>query len=302
MSRQRWLLACVCLTILAHSLGAMTLDYTTSATAWAEAGWYDLWFDEVVALPVEDSDEATGGRSYADAYWDERQYAGKLGVNIAASAKNEPNLVTLTTDLSGSFRSGSYTLDYLYFYQEAQAVVDANICVDEFPPGTPCSLRFDVNWPQDTWTGEYFWRLEATSYVEQVQCGYDANGPYGSRHDQITVYAGEPVHLFLGTLGGGLYEIGGGNTLGVGRIQLDVRLTVTRQIADLKTDGFIDFKDFAVFARQWRRSDPNSAEAESYAAADFNGSGNIDIRDLEYFAYYWLLSPQPALVLEEGRQ
>jgi hypothetical protein len=305
MSGQSWLpvpLACACLTTLAHPLGAMTVDYSTSAKALAEAGWYDAWFGDVVADPVEDSDKATGARSYADAYWDEIKYAGKLGINIAASAKVEPNLIVLTTDLSGSFRSEAGTPLLTYFYQEAQGTVDAIVCVDEFPPGTPCSLRYDVSWPQDTWTGEYYWRFEVTSYVERVECGYDANGPYGSRNDQITVYAGEPVHIFLVTVGAGLNEIGAGNTLGVGRIQLDVRLTVTRQITDLKTDGFVNFKDVAVFARQWRRSDPNSAEAAPYAAADFNGSGNVDIDDLKYFAYYWLLTPRPDLVMGQGRQ
>jgi hypothetical protein len=94
-----------------------------------------------------------------------------------------------------------------------------------------------------------------------VECGYDVNGPYGPRSGQVTAFAGEPVYVFLGTAGEGLYEIGAGNFLGVGRIQLDVQLAVTRHIADLKADGFVNFKDFAVFARQWRHSDPNGAEA-----------------------------------------
>lgn len=304
MARRKWclvLLPCACLTTLVHSLGAITLDYSTSAKALAEVGWYDPWFGPI-AEPVEDSDKAAGGRSYADAYWDEIQFAGRLGINIAASATAEPNLIVLTTDLSGSFRSEAGTPLFTHFYQQAQGTVDATVYVDEFPPGTPCSLRYDVNWPQDTWTGEYLWRFEAVSYVEQVECGYDPNGPYGLRHDQITVFAGEPVRIFLGTAGGGLNEIGVGSTLGVGRIQLDVRLTVSRQITDLNTDGFVNFEDFAVFARQWRRSDPNSAEAASHAAADFDGTQTVDIQDLKWIPYYWLLSPQPALALGEARQ
>lgn len=303
MSRRGWLPALLlwtCLGGFGNPLEALTLDYSTSASALAEAGWYDPWFDELVADPVEDSDKATNGRSYAEAYWDEIQYAGKLSVSMAASAKIEPNTVTLTTELSGSFRSDVGTQLLSYFYQEAQGTVEATVVVDEFPPGTPCSLWFDVSWPQDTWTGEYYWMFHAASQVEQVGCGYDANGPYGPRYDQITVFAGEPVKLVLTTLGGGIYEIGFGNSLGAGKIRLDVRLTVARQLVDLRTDGIVDFKDFAVFARQWRRSDPNSVEAPLHAAADFDGSGLVDIQDLDWIAYYWLLAPPPALV--PGRQ
>ena len=53
------------------------------------------------------------------------------------------------------------------------------------------------------------------------------------------------------------------------------------------------FKDFAVFARQWHHSDPNSAEAAQHDAADFDNSGTVDVNDLGCLAYYWLLSPKP---------
>jgi len=268
------------------------LDYSTTAKALAEGGWIGP-FGEINALPVADSKEMAGGRSYAEAYWHEFQYGGKLDINIAASAKTDPNLIVLTTDLSGSFRSEAGTPLFTYFYQQAQGTVEGFVTIDEFPPGTPCSLRFEVNWPQDTWTGDYYWRLEMASYVELAECGYDVNGPYGPRRGQITAVAGEPVYVLLGTLGEGLYEIGGANALGVGRIQLDVNLTVTPHIADLNADGFVNFKDFAVFDRPWHHSDPNSAEATQHDAADFNDSGMVDIGDLQWLAYYWLLSPRP---------
>jgi hypothetical protein len=279
--------------VLVHSVGAMTLEYSTTAKALAEGGWIDMYFGDIMAVPVADSKEATGGRSYADAYWDEIKYAGKLDINIAASAKTDPNLIVLTTDLFGSFRSEAGTPLFTYFYQQAEGALKGKVHIDEFAPGTPCSLRFEVSWPQDTWTGDYYWRLEAVSRVERIECGYDPNGPYGPRSGQVTAIAGEPVEIFLGTLGEGLYEIGAGNALGVGRIQLDVKLTVTPHIADLKTDGFVNFKDFAVFARQWNHSDPNSAEAAMHDAADFDDSGTVDIGDLQWLAHYWLLSPQP---------
>ena len=114
-----------------------------------------------------DSKETPGERSYADAYWHEFQYGGKLDINIAASAKTDPNLIVLTTDLSGSFREEAGTDLFSYFYQEAKGTVEGFVTIDEFPPGTPCSLRFEATWPQDTWTGEYFWRLEAASYFER---------------------------------------------------------------------------------------------------------------------------------------
>lgn len=296
MPTRRWLLVlllCVCSITFVRSLDAMTLDYATAAKALAEAGWIDQYFGDILALPVQDSKETTGGRSYADAYWHEMQYAGKLDINIAASAKTDPNLIVLTTDLSGSFRSEAGTPLFTYFYQQAQGTLEGQVNIDEFPPGTPCSLRFEATWSQDTWTGDYYWRLETASYIERTECGYDVNGPYGPRSGQVTAFAGEPVYVFLGTLGEGLYEIGGGNALGVGRIQLDVKLTVTRHIADLKPDGFVNFKDFAVLARQWRCSDPSVAEAVQHAAADFDHSGTVDVNDLDCLMHYWLLSPRP---------
>jgi len=280
--------------MIVHSLSAITLDYATSAKALAEGGWIGP-FGDVGAWPVMDSQELPDERSYADAYWHEFPYGGKLDINIAASAKTDPNLIVLTTDLGGSFREEVGTDLFTYFYQEAQGIVEGLITIDEFPPGTPCSLRFEATWPQDTWTGEYYWRLEADSYFERMQCGYDVNGPYGppSRSGQVTAFAGEPVYVYLGTLGQGLYEIGGDDALGAGRIQLDVTLTVTPHIADLNADRYVNFKDFARFARQWRRNDPNSAEAAQRAAADFDGSGTVEIHDLEWIAHYWLLSPLP---------
>jgi hypothetical protein len=295
------LLPCVCLTTLAHSLGAMTLEYSTTASALAEGGWIDPYFGDIIATPVADSREAAGGRSYADAYWDEIKYAGKLDINIAASATTDPNLIVLTTELSGSFRSEVGTPLFTYFYQLAEGTIAGLLHIDEFPPGTPCSLHFQASWPQDTWTGDYYWRLEIVSDVEWIECGYGVAGPYGPRSGSVTAIAGEPVHLFLGTLGEGLYQIGAANALGVGRIQLDVELTVTRHIADLHADGFVNFEDFAVFARQWRCSAPGPDEIAGHTAADFDGSGAVDVGDLQWLAHYWLLSPRPPAGGEAGQ-
>lgn len=272
---------------LVHSVGAITLEYSTTAKALAEVGAINPYTGRPMAIPVTSSKAATNDRSYADAYWKEIQYAGKFDINIAASAKIDPNLITLTTDLSGSYRDLMTDL-FLYFYQWAEGTFSGTIVVDEFPPGTPCSLRFEANWPQDTWTSDYYWRFEAVSSLERVQCGYDPNGPYGplSRSGQIAVIAGEPVEIFLGTAGEGVSEYGGRDAMGAGRIQLDVKLTATRHAADLYVDDLINFKDFAVFARQWRSSDPGNT-------ADFNGSGVVDIGDLQWLAYYWLLPLRP---------
>jgi hypothetical protein len=120
----------------------MTLDYATTAKALAEGGWIDQFFGEINALPVADSKETAGGRSYAEAYWDEIKYAGKLDINIAASAKADPNLIVLTTDLSGSFRSEAGTPLLTYFYQQAQGTVEGFVTIDEFPPGHALQSAF----------------------------------------------------------------------------------------------------------------------------------------------------------------
>jgi hypothetical protein len=291
MSNRRWLsvlLSVLCSTVLVPSAGAITLEYSTTAKAVSEVGAINPYTGGLMALPVTSSKGAANDRSYADAYWKEIQYAGKLDINVAASAKTDPNQIVLTTDLSGSWREDAGTDLFLYFYQWAESTVSGTVVVDEFPPGTPCSLRFEASWPTDSWTGDYYWRFEAVSSLERVECGYDPNGPYGplSRSGQITVLAGEPVEIFLGTAGEGLYEIEGREALGVGRIQLDVTLTAGPHAADLYVDDLINFKDFAVFARQWRSDEPGNA-------ADFDGSGVVDISDLQWPAHYWLLPLRP---------
>jgi len=281
----------------------MTLEYATAAQALAEAGWIDPFFGDLVALPVEDAENVTGGPSSAQAYWNEIRYAGELGIDALALAETaDPNRIVLRNKLSGSFRSEAGTPLLTYFFQHAQCSVEGLFHIDEFPPGTPCSLHFEATWPQDTWTGDYLWRFEAASNVGRVECGWDPNGPYGPRAASITVFAGEPVYVFLASLGEGLNEIGGRNGLGVGTIQLDLGLTVTRHIADLKPDGFVNFKDFAVFAEQWSRSDPNAAETGQYDPADLDCDSRVAGRDLLYFSRSWLLCPRPPASKEESPQ
>ncbi|MBN1509366.1 MAG: hypothetical protein JW955_21145 [Sedimentisphaerales bacterium] len=285
--RLSMLLPCLCSTILVHSAGAITLEYSTTAKALAEVGAINPYTGQPMALPVTDSEAAANDRSYARADWEEIQYAGKFDITLATSAKTEPNLVMLTTDLYGSYRDLWPDL-FLYYYQWAEGILSGTVVVDEFPPGTPCSLRFEASWPTDTWTSDYYWRFEAVSSLERVECGYDPNGPYGplSRSGQITVIAGEPVDIFLGTAGEGVCEWGGRDAMGAGRIVLDVTLTATRHAADLYVDDVINFKDFAVFAQQWRNREGGNA-------ADFDGSGVVDISDLQWPAHYWLLPLRP---------
>jgi hypothetical protein len=79
------------------------------------------------------------------------------------------------------------------------------------------------------------------------------------------------------------------------------KLTATPHVTDLNADGFVNFEDFARFARQWRRSDPNSAGAARHAAADLDGSGTVDLGDLQWLAYYWLLCPGPPAETPDAR-
>jgi thermitase len=46
-------------------------------------------------------------------------------------------------------------------------------------------------------------------------------------------------------------------------------------------DNFVNFRDYAVFAENWRKSG-------SGLAGDFDDNGTIDVNDLAYFTYYWL--------------
>jgi hypothetical protein len=295
------LLSWACSVVLIPCAGAVTLDYATGAVAVAEVGWRDALFGDV-ALPVDDTDEAVNATSQAHAYWKEIAYAGKVDIGITASATSEPNLIVLTNDLSGSYKfdAGSDLFDY--FYQDAQGYVDGYVVIDDFPVGMPCSLHFEATWPQDTWTGGYLWHFEAASDVDWIQCGYDPNGPYGPRSGSVTAFAGEPVHVYLATRGGGYAESEDRNALGWGKIQLDLNLTATPHVADLKTDGIVNFEDFAIFAHQWRRTDADPAQVAERTAADFDGSGRVDPNDLEYVAYWWLLSPRPAPAGDEAVQ
>jgi parallel beta-helix repeat protein len=57
---------------------------------------------------------------------------------------------------------------------------------------------------------------------------------------------------------------------------------------DLDDSGFVDFKDFAIFAQNWLHTGSN-------LSGDFNGSGTVDMADLAIFANSWLttfINPQ----------
>jgi hypothetical protein len=285
-----------------QSLHGMALDYDTSASALAEAGWYDGLSGDLLAWPVEDAQEAVNGPSRAQAQWRQITYAGKFDIDISTSAQTDPNLIVLTSKLSGSYRFEAGSDLFAYFYQEAGCSLGGTVQIEEFPAGTPCSLHFEATWPQDTWTGGYFWRFAAESQVDAMECGWDEQGPYGPRFGHITAFAGEPVHVFLATLGQGYAEIGLRNALGAGSIQLDLKLTATRHVADLNQDGYVNFGDLAAMGRQWRRTDPNEAQAAQREAADFDHSGMVDANDLDYLTRHWLLSPRPGLPPEKRAQ
>ncbi|MGB8225628.1 MAG: right-handed parallel beta-helix repeat-containing protein, partial [Sedimentisphaerales bacterium] len=54
---------------------------------------------------------------------------------------------------------------------------------------------------------------------------------------------------------------------------------------DLSQDGFVDFSDFAVFARSWKTLDGN---ANYNDRCDFYNDGKIDYKDLYIFCNHWL--------------
>jgi hypothetical protein len=58
-------------------------------------------------------------------------------------------------------------------------------------------------------------------------------------------------------------------------------------LPDLQQDGYIDFKDFAIFASQWLNTDCNCLNSWCNRA-DITEDGIVDLFDLSNFASYWL--------------
>lgn len=65
------------------------------------------------------------------------------------------------------------------------------------------------------------------------------------------------------------------------------------QGADLTQDEGVTLRDYAVLAREWRRTDCSRTNLWC-RGADFNRSGAVDGNDLAYLANHWLRPPTPA--------
>jgi hypothetical protein len=286
-------LSLACTVAIVPCARAMTLDYRTAAGALVEVSWWDTDWGNMVVEPIQDSEESDNDPSRAHAYWTRQGSISRMDIGAVASVKSEPNRIVLTGEISASHTLGGDWRDFNYFYQDSGCYAEGFVQIDDLPAAMPCSVHFEATWPQDTWTGAYYWRFEAVSEIDGVQCGWDEQGPYGPRSGSVTAFVGEPVYIYLATRAGGYAEPDGPFNLGSGLIQLDLVLTTTRHVADLKADAIINFEDFAIMAHQWRRTDADPAQAVEGTPADFNSSGVVDMNDLEYFAYWWLLSPRP---------
>jgi len=276
--------------VISQPVFALTFDYLTTAKALAEVGWYDYF--GLVADSDDDIKEANNARSYASAYYDEIQFMGHVGISALADASIGPNEVILSAELAGSyeFDIGWELMDY--FYQDANGTVEGWLQVDEFPAGAPCSLQIDISFPNDTWGGQWGWQLYIESSSEYFVAGRDELGDYGERSGTIDVYAGEEIYVFLGIAGGG-YDDHYTESLGYGKLTINTTLKAVPHVADLITDGWIDFKDFAVFSSHWHEhgcEDPNTNWCEQ---ADLDHSGTVDANDLELFTQYWLTFSDP---------
>ena len=279
----------LCLSIPPQSICAVTLNYTSTAQALAQVAWHDYYG---YYLDGDfDSDQDINEPSYASAYYDRIQYAGEVGISASAGASIDPNKVTLSTSIDGSyyFDVGWDLLDY--FYQDANSTLEGYLQITEFPAGTPCALDVNILFPAVSWTGMWGWQIYIESSLEYLFAGsFDDDGPLSGT---ITAYAGEPIYVFFEIAGRGYADHEIGDHLGGGTRTINVVLTPTPHPADFIFDGSINFQDFAVFSSQWLRqgcSDPNKNWCRK---ADFDRSGQIDVNDLGFFARYWLLHPDP---------
>lgn len=274
----------------AESACAITFDYKTTAQALAEVGWHDYYG------PYWDADfdsaEDTNDQSYASAYYDKIQYMGNVGISASAGASIEPNTVTLSTGLTGSYRFdvGWDLMDY--FYQDANSTVEGLLQITEFPAGTPCSLHVNISFPKVRWSGLWTWGLYIESSLDYFLAGRDELfGDYGYPSGSITAYAGEQIYVFLWIAGRGYADHEVGEYLGYGPLSIEAALTATRHRADLRSDGRVDFQDFALLSGQWLQQGCENPDTDWCQRADIDLSGQVDANDLYLFSQYWLLLP-----------
>ncbi len=270
---------------------ALTIDYITTAEALAEVGFYG--FFGLIAEADYDIKKADNAQAYASAYYDEIQFMGGVGVSALAEATVEPNEVILSTRINGSYEFDVGWELMEYFYQDANSTIEGLLRIDEYPIGSPCRLQINISLPQTTWTGGWFWQLYIESSVDYFIAGRDTLGDYGSPSGTIDAFAGEAIYVFLGIAGGGYADHYIGDSLGYGIVAVNADLKAIPHVADLNSDGWIDFGDFALFSLHWNQKgceDPNTNWCQR---ADFDFSGNVDANDLHIFTQYWLLSSDP---------
>lgn len=86
----------------------------------------------------------------------------------------------------------------------------------------------------------------------------------------------------VGSCDVGLYDFDAGPD-----IPLEIRSFNHVPSRDFKSDGIVNFEDFALLARCWRSAvepDPNSPDAPF----DLKADGRVDVADLTLFTEYWL--------------
>ncbi|MHC4426410.1 MAG: hypothetical protein ACYSYV_09960 [Planctomycetota bacterium] len=272
--------------VLPGPVHALTFDYLTAAEALAEVGWYD-YFGLIVDADY-DYNEATNARSYATAFYDEILFMGEVGISALAGASIEPNDVILSTKVAGSYEFDVGWVLMEYFYQDANSTVEGQLRISEFPIGAPCRLRVNISFPDNTWTGLRAWQLYLESSSDYFLAGRDELGDYGLLSGTIDAYAGEPIYVLLDIAGGGYADHDIGDALGYGTLTINAALTAAPHLADLSSDGWINFEDFALFSSHWHEQgceDPNTGWCQQ---ADFDHSGNVDANDVDLFTGYWL--------------
>jgi hypothetical protein len=276
----------------ARLVRALTFNYLTEAHALAGVGWYD-YFGYIEDGDI-DSAADTNDQSYASAYYDKIQFMGHVGVTALADAASEPNKVTLSAKLTGTYEFDIGWVFMECFGQDANSTVEGWLQVTEFPPGTPCSLRVNVSFPQATWTGLWVWQLFIESSSDYFVVGRDAHGDYGSLTGTVDVYAGEWIFVGMLIAGGGYADHDMGDYLGRGALSIDAALTMTLHRTDLNSDGRVDFRDYALFALQWREQKCHNPATNWCQRADIDRSSHVDAEDLRLFAQTWLLLPPEA--------
>ena len=279
------------LSVPLQTVDALTLDYATTAQALAEVGWHDYygyyWDSEF------DSAQDINDQSYASAFYDRIQYMGNVGISTLAATSTKPNEVIVSARVAGSYKFdvGWELMDY--FYQDANSTIEGWLQITEFAIGAPCRLRIDISFPEAAWTGLWAWQVYIESSLDYFIAGRDELGDYGFLSGTIDAYAGEQIYVFLGIAGRGYADHEIGDALGYGTLTIDAALTSVPHLADLNSDGRVDFHDFALVSSQWRRQGCEDANTSWCPWADLNQSGEVDANDLGLFTQYWLLPPDP---------